>query len=53
LVDDLEIDVVTEPVGDDDLITVRLRGRLAAVGPVPITIPVETQASSVRPGEVD
>jgi hypothetical protein len=53
LVDDLEIEVVTEPVGDDDLITVRLQGRLAAVGPIPITIPVETRASSVRPGEVD
>jgi hypothetical protein len=53
LVDDLEIEVVTEPVGNDDLVTVRLRGRLAAVGPVPITIPVEIQASSVRLGEVD
>jgi hypothetical protein len=53
LVDDLEIDVLTEPVGEDDLITVRLRGRLAAVGPVPITIPVEVQASSVRLGEVE
>ena len=52
LVDDLEIDVLTEPVGEDDLITVRLRGRLAAVGPVPITIPVDVQASSVRLGEV-
>ena len=53
LVDDLEIDVLTEPVGEDDLITVRLRGRLAAVGPVPITIPVEVQASSLRLGEVE
>ncbi len=53
LVDDLEIDVLTERVGEDDLITVRLRGRLAAVGPVPITIPVEVQASSVRLGEVE
>jgi hypothetical protein len=52
LVDDLEIDVLTEPFGEDDLITVRLRGRLAAVGPVPITIPVEVQASSLRLGEV-
>jgi hypothetical protein len=53
LVDDLEIEVVTEPVGEDALITVRLHGRLAAVGPVPITIPVEAQASSVRLGEVE
>ena len=53
LVDDLEIEVLTEPVGEDDLITVRLRGRLAAIGPVPITIPVEVQASSLRLGEVE
>ena len=53
LVDDLEIDVLTEPAGEDDLIIVRLSGRLAAVGPVPITIPVEVQASSLRLGEVE
>lgn len=53
LVDDLEIEVLTEPVGEDDLITVRLRGRLAAVGPVPITVPVEVQATSLRLGEVE
>jgi hypothetical protein len=53
LVDDLEIEVLTEPAGEDALITVRLRGRLAAIGPVPISIPVEAQASSVRLGEVE
>ena len=53
LVDDLAIDVLTESVGGDQLITVRLRGRLTAVGPVPITIPVDVQASSLRLGEVE
>jgi hypothetical protein len=53
LVDDLEIDVHTEPVGDDARITVRLKGRLAAIGPVPISVPVEAQASSLRQGEVE
>ena len=52
LVDDLEIEVLSEPAGEDALITVRLTGRLAAVGPVPISIPVEAQASSLRLGEV-
>ena len=53
LVDDLEIEVLTEPAGEDALVTVRLKGRLAAIGPVPISIPVEAQASSVRLGEVE
>ena len=53
LVDDLEIDVLSEPAGEDSFITVRLKGRLAAVGPVPISIPVEAQASSLRLGEVE
>jgi hypothetical protein len=53
LVDDLEIEVLAEPAGEDALITVRLRGRLAAIGPVPVSIPVEAQASSVRLGEVE
>jgi hypothetical protein len=53
LVDDLEIAVLTEPAGEDALVTVRLKGRLAAIGPVPISIPVEAQASSVRLGEVE
>ena len=53
LVDDLEIEVLSEPAGEDALITVRLTGRLAAVGPVPISIPVEAQASSLRLGEVE
>lgn len=53
LVDDLEIEVLTEPAGEDALITVRLKGRLGAVGPVPISIPVEAQASSLRLGEVE
>src|SRR5665809_133940 len=47
LVDDLEIAVLTEPVGEDALITVRLTGRLATVGPVPISIPVQARASSL------
>ena len=53
LVDDLEIEVLTEPAGEDALVTVRLEGRLAAVGPVPISIPVEAQASSLRLEEVE
>jgi hypothetical protein len=53
LVDDLEIEVLTEPAGEDALVTVRLRGRLAAIGPVPISIAIEAQASSVRLGEVE
>lgn len=53
LVDGLEIRVFTEPVGDDARITVRLNGRLATIGPVPISVPVEAQASSLRLGEVE
>ncbi|MGH2774382.1 MAG: TadE/TadG family type IV pilus assembly protein [Actinomycetota bacterium] len=52
LVDDLEIDVLTEPAGDDTRITVRLIGRLAAIGPVPISVPVDARASSLRLEEV-
>jgi hypothetical protein len=53
LVDDLDIEVFTEPVGNDTRITVRLQGRLVAIGPVPISVPVEAQASSLRLGEVE
>lgn len=53
LVDDLEIEVLTEPAGENALITVRLTGRLVAAGPVPISIPVEAQASSLRLEEVE
>jgi len=53
LVDDLEVAVLTEPVGEDTRIIVRLTGRLAAIGPVPISVPVDAQASSLRPQEVE
>ena len=53
LVEGLRIEVVTEPVHDGERITVRLSGRLAAIGPVPIQVPVEAQASSLRLKEVE
>lgn len=53
LIDHLEIEVLTEPVGEDTRITVRLHGRLAAIGPVPVSVPVEAQASSLRLEEVE
>ena len=53
LVRDLTIEVNTEAVHDGDRITVRLSGRLAAIGPVPIQVPVEAQATSLRREEVD
>lgn len=53
LVEDLEVVVNTKPDGDDLLVTVRLSGRLAPVGPVPLALPIEVSATSVRPGGVD
>jgi hypothetical protein len=53
LVDDLDVQVLSEPIGDDTRITVRLSGRLTTIGPVPISVPIDTRATSVRPGEVE
>ncbi|MGH2750305.1 MAG: TadE/TadG family type IV pilus assembly protein [Actinomycetota bacterium] len=53
LVDDLEVSVRSELQGDDARVTVRITGLLTAIGPVPISLPIDTSASSIRPGEVD
>jgi microcystin degradation protein MlrC len=53
LVDDLNVEVLSEPVGGDTRITVRLSGTLTAIGPVPISVPIDTRATSVRPGDVE
>ncbi len=53
LVEDLEVIVNTQPDGDDLLVTVRLSGQLASIGPVPLALPIEVLATSVRPGDVE
>jgi hypothetical protein len=53
LVDDLKVEVRSEPLGDHTRITVRLTGRLAAIGPVPISVPIDARATSIRLGEVE
>lgn len=53
LVEDLEVVVNTRAHGDDLLVTVQLRGKLASIGPVPLPLPVDVSATSIRPGEVE
>ncbi|MGH2777194.1 MAG: hypothetical protein ACRDJB_00940 [Actinomycetota bacterium] len=53
LVEDLDVVVSTQSDGDDLLVTVQLRGNLASIGPVPLPLPVDVSATSIRPGEVE
>ena len=53
LVEDLEVIVHTQPDGEDLVVTVQLSGRLASIGPVPLPLPIEVSATSIRPGEVE
>ena len=53
LVEDLDVVVSTQSDGDDLLVTVQLRGTLASIGPVPLPLPIDVSATSIRPGEVE
>ena len=53
LVEDLEVIVSTRSHSDGLLVTVQLKGELASIGPVPLPLPVDISATSIRPGEVE
>lgn len=53
LVENLEVGVSTQTEGEDLLVTVHLRGELASIGPVPLPLPIDVSATSIRPGEVE
>ena len=53
LVEDLEVVVNTRAHGDGLLVTVQLSGKLASIGPVPLSLPIDVSATSIRPGEVE
>ncbi len=48
LVSDLEVDAAAAPLGGRDVVIVRVRGTVAAPGPVPFEVPVTATATSVR-----
>lgn len=48
LVSDVDVDAATSPVGDRDVLTVKVRATVAAFGPVPFEVPVTATAASVR-----
>jgi hypothetical protein len=52
LVDDLRLAVVIEDLGGEEIVRVRLTGRLSAPGPIPVPLPLDVVATAVRPGDV-
>lgn len=46
LVDDLEVAVSVTGSGEDSIVHVRLTGTLASFGPVPLSVPVATEATA-------
>lgn len=48
LVEDLDVDVVTSVVGSRETITVVVRGRARAIGPVPFPIQISARSTSSR-----
>jgi Flp pilus assembly protein TadG len=51
LVDELQVDVASQPVGERQLVVVSVVGRVRPLGPVPITMHLSTRATATR--EVD
>lgn len=52
LVDDLQVSVSMDEVGANQVVRVRLTGRLRVPGPVPVALPLDVVARAVRPGDV-
>ena len=46
LVGDIAVEVTTRPAGESSLVVVQVAGRVRSLGPIPLPVPVKTQASS-------
>ena len=51
LVDDLQVSVSMDEVGANQVVRVRLTGRLRVPGPVPVALPLDVVARAVRRGD--